>query len=158
MNRIYLLFGLTLCTVLSGCGATPLKTVPASGVLKMDGKPLEGATVNLYSDDGVVAYGKTDAEGKFSLKSSIGPNTYDGAKVGKHKVSIAKTLNDGKEGTDATSDDPKEKTRMSPMMTGPVKQTFIVPAKYNTPQRSELTCDVPEGGTDKLSFEISSKR
>jgi hypothetical protein len=158
MIRIFQIVGLVAVASMVGCGPAAPKTVPGSGVVLMDGKPLEGASVNLYSDDGTVASGKSDAAGKFTLKTTIGVNTYDGVKVGKHKVAIAKTTNAGaKEDGEEPKDSKEMATRMGGSMTGSVKQTFIVPAKYNTPTRSGLECDVPEGGTDKLSFDIKSK-
>jgi hypothetical protein len=74
----------------AGCGGrnTP---VPVSGVVTLDGKPLEGANVYFYAvgdaKDGRPAYGVTDANGRFDL-STLGDR--DGALPRQYKVVIHK--------------------------------------------------------------------
>jgi hypothetical protein len=70
---------------LSGCGPS---YVPVNGVVTMDGKPVEGATVTFITEDGTQsASGQTDASGNFSLtaggKEGVLPGTY--------KVMVIKT-------------------------------------------------------------------
>jgi hypothetical protein len=73
-----------------GCGGkyTP---VPVSGVVTLDGKPVEGATVYFYAigddKDGRPAFGTTDKEGAFQL-STLGDN--DGALPRQYKVVVTK--------------------------------------------------------------------
>lgn len=80
----------------AGCGgnAEEYETVPVSGVVTCEGKPIANATVNFtpLADQGRaagrrgrVALGMTDKDGRFKL------TTYendDGAIVGKHKVTV----------------------------------------------------------------------
>jgi Domain of unknown function (DUF6795) len=74
----------------AGCGGkfTP---VPVSGVVTLDGQPIEGATVYFYAvgdeKDGRPAHGTTDKEGKFKL-STLGDE--DGALRRNYKVVITK--------------------------------------------------------------------
>ncbi len=71
---------------LGGCGGPAGSEV--EGIVKLDGKPLEGATVVFHpkSEGGTPASGVTDAEGKFKL------STNQGFKIphGMYKVAITK--------------------------------------------------------------------
>jgi hypothetical protein len=88
---LVVLFSLTL-----GCGgANEYATVPVSGTVTCNGKPLANGTINFTpmadqgrsaGNRGRVALGSTDKDGKFKL------TTYqndDGAIVGKHTVTIS---------------------------------------------------------------------
>ena len=115
-----------------GCGGG---TANVSGVVTLDGKAVEGATVTFTPDSkdggGVGAsYGKTDAEGRFTLRTVSGDKS--GAVVGKHKVTISQSL------PDPTNPE------------GIAKE--LIPTRYNT--KSDLTFDVPSGGSDKANFEL----
>lgn len=66
--------GLLAVVVLSGCGSSaPVLTetlVPATGMVRIGGRPAEGVTVVFTptgSTSGTGAFGRTDAEGKFEL-------------------------------------------------------------------------------------------
>jgi hypothetical protein len=70
---------------MTGCGAN-LK--PVNGVVKLDGNPVEGATVSFVSDDSKNVYtGFTDASGNFSLVSA---DNKSGALPGTYKVTVVK--------------------------------------------------------------------
>jgi hypothetical protein len=129
--------------VLLGMGCQPgSKLVPVSGVVTLDGKPLANANVSFQPDSGGSSTSQaagssavTDANGAYRLSS--GENDQPGAQVGKHRVEINLVV---------ASDDRDPKTRP------PAKE---LPKKYN--RDSELTFEVPAGGTDKADFAISSK-
>jgi len=119
-----------------GCGGS---TGRVSGVVTLDGQPLEGATVSFTpasGDGGGVggSTGKTDAQGRYSLRTVAGDSP--GAAVGKHRVSISlfkpNPNNPDQAGTD------------------------VVPARFSDPTKTELTFDVPSGGTDKADFRLES--
>ena len=120
---------------LAGCGGGP-SVVPVSGVVTLDGKPLPEAAVTFQptategATDG--SYGKTDAEGRYSLK--LVTNDDAGAVPGPHRVMISMIK--------PTMDD-------SPSM-GPG-----LPERYNI--KSELTFDVPADGSDAANFDLESK-
>jgi hypothetical protein len=82
--------GAALVLAAAGCGGkhTP---VPVRGVVTLDGKPVEGATVHFYAEgedrEGRLAYGSTDAEGVFRL-STLGRE--DGALPRAYKVVVIK--------------------------------------------------------------------
>ena len=72
------------CFALTGCGT---KYSEVKGVVKLDGSPVEGATVTLVSDDGKKSYaGVTDASGNFAILSGDKP----GAPAGSYKVLVIK--------------------------------------------------------------------
>jgi hypothetical protein len=83
MSRI----GIVLISVaLFGCGKSST-TVPVSGIVKLDGKPLANASVSFVPEgQGKQATGTTDEFGKFVL-STIDPR--DGAMPGHYKVIIS---------------------------------------------------------------------
>ena len=77
------------------------------------------------------AYGKTDSQGRYSLKTVIGDKS--GTAPGKYKVTISLSR--------ATPNNPD----------GPEKE--LIPTKYNA--KSDLTFDVPPGGTDRADFTLT---
>jgi hypothetical protein len=128
---------LAVALAAAGCGGS---TGRVSGVVTLDGQPLEGASVTFSPisgrDDGVGgSTGKTDAQGRYSLRTVVGDKT--GAAVGKHKVSISLY----------------RENPVNPDQAG----KELVPPKYSDPSRTELTFDVPSGGTDKANFELKSR-
>lgn len=161
-RNLLILCAVVCCSVQLGCGPAAPPTVPASGIVTMDGKPLDGAAISLVSEKGVMALGTTDATGKFTLKTAIGSNTYDGAMVGSHKVGVSKTTNSGKAdddgGANPTSGNAQQMaSRMGGMATSAVKVTYVVPQKFGSPATSGLSLDIPAGGSDSLKVDFKSK-
>lgn len=163
MIRAFFLASSVVVLTFAGCGGVDFKTVPVSGVVLLDGQPVEGASVTFLSDVGNrAATGKTDASGKFSLKTVVGEQLIDGAVVGAHKVTVAKTTSDSPNGTGERKEGETDQEMVARMAgntvnTSLVKQTFIIPKKYNNPQNSGLTANVGESGNDNISLEVSSK-
>ena len=77
------------------------------------------------------SYGKTDKDGRYTLRTVAADKS--GAAVGKHKVAISLSQPDPKNPEGAAKD--------------------LIPAKYNA--KSDLTFDVPSGGTDKADFALN---
>jgi len=76
----------------TGCGPN-LK--PVTGVVKLDGNPVEGATVSFVSDDGKNVFtGFTDASGNFKLANA---ENKEGVAPGSYKVTVVKRPNMGGE-------------------------------------------------------------
>lgn len=129
-----LITGLLVAAAVSagGCGGGP---AAVSGVVTLDGKPVEGASVSFApsgADGGIGgSYGKTDAQGRYELRTVIGDRS--GAAPGKHKVAISLSKPDPNNPEGAAKD--------------------LIPAKYNT--KSDLTFEVPAGGTDKADFTLT---
>lgn len=116
-----------------GCGGGP-RTVPVSGQVKLDGEPLVGAHVSFRPDSrelypGPASYGKTDAEGRFVLRTVDG---HDGAVVGPHRVRISLPVRTPVASPDAPGSD-------------------RLPAKYSG-DNTILTFTVPPGGTNEADF------
>jgi hypothetical protein len=121
------------------------KTVPASGVVTLDGKPLDGAQVILVPDGPAAtgAFGTTDSSGRFSLRAY---DEKEGAIPGSYKVQVSKTIEVKLEGPAGSLDGGD-----------PVRFDYAVPAKYTGAQTSGLTATIPDAGTTDLRFELTSK-
>ena len=138
--RARLLLGFALVLGL-GCGSG--KFAPVSGTVTMNGKPLAGALV-IFSpiakegsiDAGPGSSGKTNDKGEYTLTSDTGRT---GALVGEHRVSVS-LMNPGT----GESDDRRR----------PGQLVNQVPVRYNG--KTELTYEVPAGGTDKADFALKS--
>ncbi|MHB8900411.1 MAG: transthyretin-like family protein [Thermoguttaceae bacterium] len=145
MRTVTLCVSLGFLALVSGCtkpGRDLPATVDASGVVTLDGTPVEGASVMFIADSGTNhATGTTDDSGRFSLKAF--PEK-DGAVPGSYKVEVNKTVlsdqTDAGEGGEAT-----------------VNIQFGLPQKYATFVTSGLTATIPEEGTSDLKIELTSK-
>ncbi|HEY8505703.1 MAG TPA: carboxypeptidase-like regulatory domain-containing protein [Gemmataceae bacterium] len=89
---------LAVLGLLAGCGGGG-ELAPVSGTVTLDGQPLPGATVTFAPaapgenpEAGVSSYGKTDEQGRYSLKTVSDDRI--GAVVGKHRVRISLTVGD----------------------------------------------------------------
>jgi hypothetical protein len=121
--------------------------VRVNGVLTLDGKPVEGAIVSFVpvaKDNGNIATATTDKDGNFSL-STTKPD--DGAFPGEYKVTVvyaegpqAPPAQGMKEAFTAKKEKPKNPPK------------YIIPAKYRDAAKTDLTQQVPTGGTVKLDL------
>lgn len=121
------------------------KTVPASGVVTLDGNPVEGAQVVIVpaAEGPTGATAVTDASGRFSLRAY--PEK-DGAIPGEYKVQVSKTVEvrlTGKAGSLDGGD--------------PVRFDYGVPAKYTDTKLSGLTVTIPDSGNKNINLTLSSK-
>ncbi|MFO1066030.1 MAG: carboxypeptidase-like regulatory domain-containing protein [Pirellulales bacterium] len=129
----------------AGCGPSTShlpKTVNASGIVTLDGSPVDKAAVVFIAEQGNYnATAMTDASGKFSLNAFIEKT---GAVPGAYKIEINKTLMEA--GTDK-----KGNTE------GIVNVSFGLPRKYASFTTSELKFTIPESGTEDIKLELKSK-
>ncbi len=136
--------GLLLVTGLVGCDSGPtgdiVATVPASGTLTFNGMPLEYYQVSFFPENERPAIGITDSKGKFTLGTN---SANDGAVVGKHRVAITYL---GK-----PSDNPEEGIME---FSSPPPSKHKVPGKYNAPDTSGLTLEIPSSGTSDLNLDL----
>lgn len=153
-NKLPWLFMIAGILVFPGC-ASKAKIVPVSGVVTMDGMPLANADVQFQpmatdgnSNPGYGSYGKTDAQGRYSLTISSQESQAPGAVAGIHKVSIASGT------SDKVTYDPKIG---SPDGSSPKNKPAPekIPTQYNS--QSSLTFEVPQTGTDKANFDLQSR-
>jgi hypothetical protein len=145
----------------AGCGGkyTP---VPVSGVVTLDGQPIEGATVYFYAvgdeKDGRPAFGTTDKAGAFKL-STLGHE--DGALRRHYKVVITKYVPtnpnlkipdfpDTLEGKNERSDFMYRNFEAKGIQ--PFKNSL--PPKYGDSGTTPLECEVT--GSTTLKFELTS--
>jgi hypothetical protein len=134
-----------MLTAVLGCGRTPYRLAPVSGLVTLDGKPLPNARVGFEpqsagggSISGPGSYGTTELQGRYELKTVSGAR---GAVVGRHIVRIA-TLSvkrDRSRGPESISVQEEEK----------------VLDRYREP--GVLTFTVPPAGTAAADFHLTSK-
>jgi hypothetical protein len=138
------LLGLTAVIGCSKGGHLP-KTVPATGVVTLDGKPVDGAQIVLIPDaeSATGAYGTSDANGKFSLRAY---EEKDGAIPGAYKVQVSKTIEVKLSGAKGSLDGGD-----------PVRFDYGVPGKYTGAKTSGLTATIPDTGTRDIKLELISK-
>jgi len=78
-----------------GCGRGPKRPVvhPVKGRVTLAGQPLEGVGVSfspIVKGQGVTAFGKTRADGSFTITSTLGGTLGAGAMVGEYAVMLQK--------------------------------------------------------------------
>lgn len=137
--RLAVLCGVITNLGVGGCSSSTSgsghETGNVSGVVKLDGQPLEGAKVGFHPDQGPSAYGKTDASGKYEIQLS---SEQSGAMLGKNTVRI--TTASGLRENDQGKIELKVPER--------------IPAQFNV--RSELVREV-KPGANSFDFDLTSK-
>jgi hypothetical protein len=121
----------------AGCGGSG-KTVPVSGIVTLNGKPLASAHVSFLPQEGKVAPGSdgtTDETGHYELTVTVTGES--GAVPGKHTVRITAADANQTAGDDTIKRVPEP-----------------VPARYNSQSTLEFT--VPAKGTDKADFPLTA--
>ena len=128
----------------SGGGNLP-KTVPASDIVTLDGKPVDGAQVVLVpaAEGATGAFGTTNASGHFSLRAY---EQKDGAIPGEYKVQVSKTV-------EVKMNAPKGSLDGG----DPVRFDYGVPAKYTGVRTSGLKVTIPEAGIKDIELALTSK-
>lgn len=138
--------------VMSGCGGSKKPdrgTVPVSGTITYQGKPLPDASIYFFSDK-FSAYGKTDAEGKYRIAQ--------GAIPGENKVFVSKITGDAKAIPNQIADDPGQvaaanaATMNDPNRPRKVPRGELLPPEMSDPERTQLTFKVPAEGTETANF------
>ncbi len=122
-------------SVLVGCGPDRPETMPVTGTVTLDGKPVAGAAVMLMPEaGGRPATAETDESGAFSVMT-FEPG--DGALLGKHAVTVTK-----KKVTGMLTDKDGLSGGVAP---GGIQVEWLVPQKYSVPKTSGLTVEVKDG-------------
>lgn len=123
-----------------GCSSTPddmPEVGTVTGVVTLDGKPLEQAQVSFSPENGRTSTGTTDASGTYELTYTP---TVQGAKIGKHSVRIS------------TFQEPEGDLDNEEKLKGGREE--LVPEKYN--KQTTLTADV-KAGENTFDFELKSE-
>ena len=130
-----------------GCSDGP-KLVPASGIVTLDGEPLEGATVSFVPVDGnPISTSGSDVSGpngNFQM-------SYDGRAglaPGKYKVMVSKTEEVSAKGKDISPI--FAKASFEKQLMGLTKETI-------PPQKLEREVEVPAGGAKDFALDFKSK-
>ena len=143
-SRILAIAGVIGVALPLGCGGD-VRYVPASGVVTLDGKPLDRAEVVLSYDASALPAGPapttrgvSDAEGRFVLHSLTSEKQLvDGAIPGAHRVALT---------TRIVEEDKSGKTV--------VVRNELLDYEYTSGRK--LTVDIPPRGTKELRLEVSS--
>lgn len=131
---------LTLLACLIGCAqsAGPA-TVPVTGTITMDGKPIAGAVV-VFSPQGtsdesrLATQAETDSEGRFELKTYLGGADFKlGVPAGDYAVSVSKL-------------EVVQDMRRQPKN--------LLPKKYNQPNTSGFSATVDPSGENDFTFDL----
>ena len=160
-NARSLCLSIVLVGFLVGCGGEP-PLPSASGTVTYEGKPVEGATVTFSNESAaVVATGKTDADGKFTLHTYLkGP----GAMPGSYQVTVRKTNHDEAALRTTNAPAPAEPQggdigeMMAAAMESPVEPPEatreLLPEKYKEFKYSGLTFEVTEDGPNEFQIDL----
>jgi hypothetical protein len=149
--------------MLLGCaGGGSLDTVPISGIVTLDGTPVEGASVVFAptSGGGSAASGVTDRGGRYRL-TTRDPN--DGALPGSYLVMVSKSAVGESADSGAVkpgmSSEEATKAAMEAFVAGGQATTEFkdeLPVKYKNPSTSGFTADVAKGGQTQFDFALTS--
>lgn len=142
---------LMMAVALAGCGADGPTFAPATGTVTYKGEPVADASVIFQPEDGPVATGTTDAQGKFTLMSkenegaAIGPGLFTVVKV--EKTAEVMEVKPGDE--TAAMMQVNEKDRPKPPKS-------LIPQKYNNPASSDLKFTIDADGANN-DFKLDLK-
>lgn len=143
-----------ICLVQVGCNNVPdgPRTVPAEGVVTLDGTPVSGAAVVFVAANGEhSATCASEEDGKFSL------NAFEyktGAVPGEYMAVITK--NEEVKMQKAGKDSAEEQKHAEEGGGEQVGVVNIMPKQYSQPNPS-FTFTVPEDGVSDLKIELTSK-
>jgi hypothetical protein len=157
-----------ILATIAGCsGGSALDTAMVTGVVTLDGEPVEGATVMfrpVTEGQGAPATGTTDASGKYTLTTvAVGEAAGAagaGALPGEYYVGVTKTVSAAQAQEEALmkayeSGDSQAVAKLQAPSGQAPKVEHVVPQKYNNPEASGLTVTVTDGEND-IPLELSS--
>ena len=129
-----------------GCDSGPV-IAPVSGVVKVDGKPLETGTIMFHPTSGRPAVANIDKQGRYELQ------TYepgDGALLGNYKVTVEAFFTKNAPPTPTSLEDEAS----MPVQRGPRPVTIsLVPEDYGDETATPLKATV-EDKDNEINFEI----
>ena len=114
--------------MLTGCGGSDLAGV--SGLVKLDGKPIEGGSVTFSpADQGALAYSSVNPDGTYELQSA---GAKKGVKPGDYVATVSYRKGQPSSG----------------MTIAQIEALELVPIRYTTPATSDLRVTVAEGDNE----------
>lgn len=146
-TRFGLFLSVVLLPAMIGCGNDFPGRVAISGIVELDGKPLDGASVAFIGDGGgALATATTDKLGAFRVKVAPGSNKVSISKV---DPNAAAAMADAPKAEDMLMGTPEQVKKM-------VQPKAGVPEKYGNPSTSGLQFDI-SAGMKPLSISLSTK-
>ncbi len=147
LTKFTVAISLAFVVVANGCGQSVptgrhVPTVAAAGVLTYQGKPLAFYEVKCFPEDERPAVGLTDEEGRFVLGTN---RSNDGAVTGTHQVAIVYVGD--------PADQPGNDGPVSGY-TPPAPPSIKIDKKYQKPETSGLTLEIPESGATDLAIDL----
>ena len=127
---------------LAGCSNSGPTMARATGVVRLDGKPLSSGRVTFWPAAGRSASGWIEADGSFTLGTF---NDADGATIGRHKVTVTAAKKQPTGPPDFDRDGPPRGWPRSP-----------IPARYSNPEASGLEFEIAPG-TNRFAIELTAK-
>jgi hypothetical protein len=138
-----------------GCGTKASNFVKISGVVTLEGVPLEGAKVTYYPSSGEgPSLGVTDARGRFEL-STFDMKTrksMDGALPGDYKVTVEMPSPGGGRNPAEAMEAEHMKGRARPKAAGKEKEATVLHANYTDVSKTPLKQLVPPQGAVELKL------
>ncbi|HVJ66442.1 MAG TPA: carboxypeptidase-like regulatory domain-containing protein [Caulifigura sp.] len=160
MRRI---IGFLTCIALAGCsgGTDGPAIAKVSGVVTLDGAPVEGATVTFQPKAaGPTSFAITNPDGTFTMRTGSGR---EGAAVGDHMVGVSLSITAGgsaPQGGGSQND-------LAPVMQNELQSSgggaakvvaprtvWLVPERYSKAESSGITVTVPSGGLTGHKIEL----
>lgn len=134
------------CAILAGCGpANRLDTVPATGVVTLDGEPIAGVAMTLVPQEGVKGrggYAVTGEDGSYNFQ--VDPET-EGVPPGAYRVLLQKY---------AMPDGSPIPTGVSAADAGIVN---VLPPIYSDPEKSQVLVTFPSPDGQGIPIELKSR-
>ena len=127
----------------AGCNRSDADIAPVEGIVRLDGKPLSRGVVRFTPQAGRSASGQIASNGTFVL-GTYSPN--DGARIGKHRVTIFAAKEEPKKDRLITYDE----TASSP------ENASLIPLHYGSAEFSGLEFDVEPGKSNHAEFDLTS--
>ncbi|WP_153555528.1 hypothetical protein [Roseimaritima sediminicola] len=129
---------------LVGCGEDTGGRVPVGGTVTLGGEMLDRGTIEFHPVSSGTITGGTIRDGRFDIPAT------SGALPGKYEVRIFSTDVDA----EAVAQEVPEDAPPGPESERRPLQPEKINKRYNI--ESELTADIPEGGTKELSFDLET--
>ncbi|MBI1247192.1 hypothetical protein GC197_05030 [bacterium] len=147
MTRFLLATTFVFASLLAGCqpqapGKQPgrFATVPVTGTVTLDGKPVPDATIMFFSEQlKITAYGKTDVTGQYGL-TTYAPQ--DGAPKGHYLVCVKK------------SEQKIVEDSAHPALPPVTTTKNLLPKRYADFETSQLEAEVSPGQQNSFGFEL----
>lgn len=155
LNRGRLAAGLILAALVAGGSQGCSKATAedpngrtATGTITYQGKAVAGALVTFRSAS-ESAFGQTDAEGKYKLRTGKGEKV----PLGAYQVSVVKQESSAVAATSFNPDEyvPPEQLQATPA----AAPKDLLPAKYGDAAKSNLTATVTADGKNEFDFALS---